>query len=150
MVYHFVKRIGIDIEAESLEKAAEVIEDMESDFIDDEIGDFLGVVAYDTDHADNIDSFSTDCNYTEYVGGAEEDDPEKRLYDYISGNDDEEDEDTYYVLTDKGKDFIDTLNGKRTHFDPNDYDEDGKRIESKANPCSDALIKAFLTQYFQC
>ena len=146
MVYHFVKRIDIDIEAESLEAAAEVIEDMENDYIGDEIEDFLDDIAYDTDHADNIISFDANSCYTEYAGDPEEDDPEKRFYDHIS----DEGEDDHYVLTDKGKDLLDYINGNRADFDESNYDEKGNRIKRVVDPKAylESLISAYVDAVF--
>lgn len=120
MVYHFVKHIGFDIKADSLEQAKEIAE-----AIDECDGEYNGIedVAYDTmidaiDDALDVgvlrDDVYDDCNVhagkTEYVGYTEDkntDDPEERLYDYLTGDaDDDCDEDEDYDDSNEDKEEV--------------------------------------------
>lgn len=147
MVYHFVKHIGFDIKADSLEQAKKIakaidecdvsIEDTACDVMLDAIDD---VVDVDNDNYDDIfDDSVTHAGETEYVGYTEDtDDPEERLYDYLTddsadddyddSDEDEEDDDVTYRITDKGRDWLDFVEGKYPQFDENDYDSHGNRL----------------------
>ena len=139
MVYHFVKHIGFDIEADSLEQArvvmAEIddcngIEDTAYDAIFDAIRN-----TYDLDTtSEEFDAFYDNCDAhagnSEYVGYTDDEgnDPEERLYDYLTDADEDDDEDVAYRLTDKGRDWLDFVEGKYPQFDENDYDSHGNRL----------------------
>ena len=128
MVYHFVKHIGFDIEAESLEKAMEFACDIDN--YDDELEDFVADHFEDSDFIDDVDSYCVHTGYTDYAGyTADEDtededsyDAEEDFLDYLTGEDD-----AHYVITDKGRDYLAYLKGEYPEFDPSNYDEHGRR-----------------------
>ena len=154
MVYHFVKHVGFDIKADSLEQAKEIAEAIDdTNNIED--------VAYDTmfDAIDDVldvgvlrDEFYDTCNAhageTEYVGCTDdEDDPEERLFDYLTDDDeDDDDEDVTYHITDKGRDWLDFAEGKYPQFDENDYDSHGNRLLPRRDgSIEDQLARAIIS-----
>lgn len=153
MVYHFVKHIGFDIKADSLEQAQEImkeadtysgnIEDKAFDAIWDALDNVLDVGVLRDDVYDDCDVHSGD---SEYVGCTDdEDDPEKRLFDYLTDadeDDEDDDEDVTYRLTDKGRDWLDFVEGKYPQFDENDYDSHGNRLL----PRRDGSIEDYLAR----
>ena len=136
MVYHFVKHIGIDVEADSLETATEVVDDLvnHDDFIEDEIADCIGY----GDFANDIDDFDVHIGHAEYVGYTEdeESDPEERLYDYLT----DEDDGVCYTITDKGRDYLAHLRGEYPEYDESGYDEYGKRITPNTDEALQKII----------
>ena len=152
MVYHFVKHIGFDIKADSLEQAKEIaeaideyeddysgIKDVAYDTMIDAIDDALDVGVLREDFYDNCDAH---VGKTEYAGYTDdEDDPEERLYDYLTEDKDEDDDDVRYVLTDKGRDWFAYLRGENPDYDESNYDEDGNRI----TPSVDDFVKILIS-----
>ena len=148
MIYHFVKHVGIDVEAESLEKAMEFAYDIDN--YDDEIEDMFADCLEDSDFIDDIDSYDVHTGYTEYAGytadensddedsyGAEED-----FYEYLT------DDEVRYVITDKGRDYLAHLKGEYPEYDESDYDEHGKRIrEDEHDELGDLFAKKFIETF---
>ena len=158
MVYHFVKHIGFDIKADSLEQAKEIveaideatdIEDVAYDTMIDAIDDVLDVGVLREDVYDDCDAHAGDSEYVGYTDD-EDDDPEERLYDYLTGADDEdeEDDDVCYRLTDKGHDWLDFINGNYPQFNAADYDDHGKRIRPRRDTdVIDAIVNAIVKAF---
>ena len=145
MVYHFVKHIGIDVEADSLEQATEFACDLDS--YDEHIEDVVLSALENSDFADDIYDCDAHTGYTDYVGyteDADEDDPEERLYDYLT-TDDEDDDNTRYVLTDKGRDYLAYCKGERSDFDEANYDDEGNHIPESIDHNLHKLIKGIVT-----
>lgn len=94
MVYHFVKQVEIDVEADSLGRAIDFVNDIDDceEIISDPIMDV-------NDFADDIEDLKIHSVHTEYVGCTnrstvkDEATAEKLLRDYLNGDDDDEDED---------------------------------------------------------
>lgn len=145
MVYHFVKHIGIDVEADSLEQAMDFVNDIDN--CDDIIEDAVYHCTEDdvNDFASDVASVSTHCGYTEYAGytdDVEEDDDswkaEKNFYDYLT----DDEEEVRYVITDKGRDWLAHMNGEYPEYDENNYDEHGSRIKDTSDEVDElALFK---------
>ena len=126
MVYHFVKHIGIDVEADSLETATDLANDLDN-YYDECIEDVIDEVLSESDFAEDVDDYDVHVGYTEYAGYTEDentDDPEKRLYDYLTG----EDDGVRYAITHKGRDYLAHLRGEYPEYDESNYDEHGNRI----------------------
>lgn len=85
MIYHFVKNVGIDVEADSLEQATEFVNDIDNyeDLILETITDC-------NDFTDDVDDVDVHSGYAEYVGYTEDSDDE----------DFDAEEDFYSYLTD--------------------------------------------------
>ena len=153
MVYHFVKHVGFDIKADSLEQAKEIaeaiddtnnIEDVAYDTMFDAIDDVLDVGVLRDEFYDTCDAHAGE---TEYVGCTDdEDDPEKRLFDYLTDADEDNDEDATYRLTDKGRDYLDFLEGKYLQFNVNDYDRYGNRLLPRRDGSAEDAIARFLVR----
>ena len=94
MVYHFVKQIEIDVEADSLGRAIDFVNNIDDceEIISDPIMDV-------NDFADDIEDLKIHFAHTEYVGCTnrstvrDETTAEKLLRDYLNSDDDEDDED---------------------------------------------------------
>lgn len=94
MIYHFVKHIGFDIKADSLEQAQEIMNRVDeyndiSDSASDAIWDALKDTYNIDTLSDEFDELYKNCDAhegdSEYVGYTEDtDDPEERLYDYLT------------------------------------------------------------------
>ena len=168
MVYHFVKHIGFDIKADSLEQAKEIagaiddyddegnsIKDVAMYTMLDAINDALDVGVLREDFYDNCDAHVGNTEYVGYTDDADDDDDfdaEKDFFNYLIDADDEDDEDVCYILTDKGRDLLAHLRGENPDFDENDYDARGKRLtktedseDAIADAIANAIISAFLS-----
>lgn len=121
MVYHFVKHIGIDVEADSLEQAMEFACDIDN--FDDDIEDTIADYYEDSDFVDSIDSYSVHNGYTDYAGYTDDDDNE--------GFDAEEN-------------FFNHLVGDET-ADADDEDDCSADIEIDASNPVDAFVLAILS-----
>lgn len=124
MIYHFVKHIGIDVEAESLEKARDFVCDIDN--VDDELEVLIADSYEDSDSMVDIYDFDVHISNAEYAGYTknEKNAPEKRLYDYLT----DEDDDVCYTITDKGRDYLAHLRGEYPEYNESNYDEHGNRI----------------------
>jgi len=156
MTYHFVKHIGFDIEADSLEQAKEIanaiddvtdIEDIAYDTMINAIDDVLDVGVLRDEFFDNCDAHAGNIEFVGVTETKGENDAEERFYDYLT-----DDDDVVYRLTDKGRDFLDFVEGKRDDFDVNDYDEHGNRVADErevpdefVDVVADAVAKAIIT-----
>lgn len=162
MVYHFVKHIGFDIKADSLEQAKEIakaidegddvsIEDTACDVMLDAIDDVLDG-SENCMYDDVYDNSVVHAGKTEYVGYTEDtNDSEERLYDYLTDADDEdeEDDDVTYRITDKGRDWLDFVEGKYPQFDENDYDSHGNRLLPRRDgSIEDQLVRVIISALF--
>ena len=112
MVYHFVKHIGFDIKADSLEQAKEIVEaiDDDTDSIEDAAYNSMeNAIDYALDvgvlREDVYDNCGVHAGDSEYVGYTEDDadDPEERLYDYLT------DTEVPALEKDLGKIFLDAF-----------------------------------------
>ena len=128
MVYHFVKHIGIDVEADSLETAKKIVADLDNydEYVEEYIKDNMDECIEYGDFADEAEDYDVHIGNAEYVGYTEDEknNPEKRLYDYLTG----EDDGVRYAITDKGRDFLANLRGEYPEYDESNYDEHGNRI----------------------
>ena len=145
MVYHFVKHIGIDIEADSLEMATEIVDDLDNydKYIEDKIADCIEY----GDFADEAEDYDVHIGHAEYVGYTEDEtsDPEERLYDYLT----EDDDNVRYVITDKGRDYLAYLKGEYPEYDESDYDEHGKRVISATDEALQEIIDEVVNSMFR-
>lgn len=161
MVYHFVKHIGFDIKANSLEQAKEIaeaidkgndisIEDTACDVMIDAIDDVLDS-SENCMYDDIYDNSVAHAGKTEYVGYTEDtNDSEERLYDYLTGDaddeDEEDDDDATYRLTDKGRDWLDFVEGKYPQYNENDYDSHGNRLLPRRDgSIEDQLVRVIVS-----
>ena len=94
MVYHFVKQIEIDVEADSLGRAIDFINDID-DTCEEQIAELIEDINDFTDDVDGLDVHSV---HTEYVGCTnrstvrDETTAEELLRDYLNSKDDDEDD----------------------------------------------------------
>lgn len=94
MVYHFVKQIEIDVEADSLGRAIDFVNDIDNceEIISDPIMDV-------NDFTDGIKDLKIHSTHTEYVGCTDcstvkdETTAEELLRDYLNSEDDDEEDD---------------------------------------------------------
>ena len=148
MVYHFVKHIGIDVEADSLETATEVVDDLTKHdefiekFIENEIFDCIGYS--DSVSTNDVDDYEVHISNAEYVGYTkdEKSNPEKRLYDYLT----DEDDGVRYAITDKGRDYLANLRGEYPEYDESNYDEHGNRIAYSITDFAKILVSFLNTR----
>ena len=105
MIYHFVKNIGIDVQADSLEQATDFVNDIDN-YDDMILNDTWTFIKHDNDFADDIGGFDIHAGHSEYAGYTDDceddaddgDDPEERLYDYLADGTDCEDDDAVDAL----------------------------------------------------
>ena len=145
MVYHFVKHIGFDIKADSLEQAKEIaefidddtsnIEDAAYDSMVNAIDDALDVGVLREDFYDNCDVHAGDSEYVGYTEDA--DDPEERLYDYLTDDDDDYDD------SDDDEDY-DEDEDDDEYDDSDDMISDEKYFEALASRIAYALISSLV------
>ena len=145
MVYHFVKHIGIDVEADSLETATEIVDDLDNydEYIRDDIEESIEY----GDFADEAEDSDVHIGYAEYVGYTEDEksDPEKRLLDHLT----EDDDNVRYVITDKGRDWLAHLRGEYPEYDESDYDERGNRIAPIIDEATHEMIDKIVYSMFR-
>lgn len=127
MIYHFVKNIELDVKANSLEEALAVVEsaDKYNSCLEQDISYYTDNSAFEDGSVEYMDISVKDA---EFVGSTDDsdEDPEESFYDYLT-------EDIVYSITDKGKDYLDYINGNYPEYDENDYDEHGSRVHKDAN-----------------
>lgn len=154
MIYHFVKNIEIDVKANSLEEAKTFVSEIDENnacleedvcfYADDSFSEEDGVEYADVSVRD-----------AEYDGCTDDEgsDPEEDLYAHLT-------EDYVYSITDKGRDYLDYLNGDYPEYDEKDYDEhgtfigaeeekdtaDGVDLDDAVAFLADALMPLFLMQ----
>lgn len=89
MTYHFVKHVGIDVEARNLCEAVKFLRDAEryDGFVELRATDLYEKVA--DNHC--VGDYDIHSGNAEYVGYTEDTTPEKRLYDYLTEDENEED-----------------------------------------------------------
>lgn len=151
MVYHFVKHIGFDIKADSLEQAKEIaeaiddyddegnsIKDVAMDTMFDAIDDALDVGILREDFYDNCDAHVGNTEYVGYTEDEDTDDPEERLYDHLT-----EDEDDYDYDEDEDYDEDDDYDEDEDD-DSDDMTSDEKYLEALASRMAYALISSLI------
>ena len=119
MVYHFVKNIEIDVKADSLEEAKALVSEIDENDSNLE----KDVCYYAGNSFEGVDYADIGVLEAEYDGCTEDEDsdPEEDLYSYLT-------EDYTYSITDKGRDYLDYLNGDYPEYDERDYDEHGNFV----------------------
>lgn len=109
MIYHFVKNVGIDVEADSLEQATEFVNDIDNyeDLILETITDC-------NDFTDDVDSVDVHSGYAEYAGytedSADEDfESEEDFYKYLTDDCDGDCDHCEYGSSNKEEDVVSFL-----------------------------------------
>ena len=88
MKYIFAKKIMFEVEADSLENAYKVMKAVDEDsLLDGAAREDIEDAADRKDLWDIIDNYDVDVLDSDYEGTEDEDDPEERLYDYLTNND---------------------------------------------------------------